>query len=281
MIVSRFAPSPTGLLHLGHAYSALLAFRLAKKRNGIFRLRIENIDITRCKKVYEDSIYEDLHWLGVKWKKDIVRQSDRIPLYQYYLKILEEKDLVYGCKCSRSDINNALSALSIPINSFDSKIYPGTCKEKKLSIWNNNVRVDIEKIKKYLGNIILSFNENGLGPNGETGVQHFDINWLQKKYGDFIVARKDIRTSYNLAVTVDDHSQNISLVSRGNDLFYVTPIHVLLQKLFNFQIPNFFHHRLIIDKKGKKLSKTKKSVSLNQLRMEGISLDEIKSMLDI
>ena len=281
MFVSRFAPSPTGLLHLGHAYSALLSYEMAVKRKGLFKLRIENIDFTRCKKVYEDRIYEDLYWLGISWEEDVIKQSDRIQVYENYLKFLNDKGFIYGCRCSRSDIKNALSALSLPENSLNTFIYPGTCKEKKLSIWSNNVRVDIEKIKKYLGNIILSFNENGLGPNGETGVQHFDINWLQKKYGDFIVARKDIRTSYNLAVTVDDHSQNISLVSRGNDLFYVTPIHVLLQKLFNFQTPNFFHHRLIIDEMGKKLSKTKKSISLNQLRMEGTSLEEIKSMLNI
>ena len=281
MFVSRFAPSPTGLLHLGHAYSALLSYERAIKRKGLFKLRIENIDFTRCKKVYEDRIYEDLYWLGINWEEDVVKQSDRMQLYESYLKFLNDKGFIYGCKCSRSDIKNALSALSLPKNSLNSFIYPGTCKEKDLNIWSNNVRIDISKIKNHFGNIVLSFKETGFGPNAETGLQSFDLNWLKKKFGDFVIARKDIRTSYHLAVTVDDFTQNVSVVSRGNDLFYFTPIHVLLQKIFNFKTPDFFHHKLITDNNGEKLSKTKNAESLNKLINNGKSLDEIKLILDI
>ena len=281
MFVTRFAPSPTGLLHLGHAYSALLSYEMAVKRKGLFKLRIENIDFTRCKKVYEDRIYEDLYWLGIKWEEDVIIQSDRIQLYESYLKFLNDKGFIYGCRCSRSDIKNALSALSLPENSLNTFIYPGTCKEKNLNIWRNNVRIDIDKIKNYFGNIVLSFKEIGFGPNGETGLQNFNLNWFKKKFGDFVIARKDIRTSYHLAVTIDDFTQNVSVVSRGNDLFYFTPIHVLLQKIFNFRTPNFFHHKLITDNNGEKLSKTKNAESLNKLINNGKSLDEIKLILDI
>ena len=135
MFVTRFAPSPTGLLHLGHAYSALLSYDMAVKRKGLFKLRIENIDFTRCKKVYEDRIYEDLYWLGIKWEKDVIIQSNRIQLYESYLKLLNDEGFIYGCRCSRSDIKNALSALSLPENTLNTFIYPGTCKEKKLNIW--------------------------------------------------------------------------------------------------------------------------------------------------
>ena len=281
MFVTRFAPSPTGLLHLGHAYSALLSYEMAVKKKGLFKLRIENIDFTRCKKVYEDRIYEDLYWLGIKWEKDVIIQSDRIQLYEGYLKFLNDKGFIYGCRCSRSDIKNALSALSLPENSLNTFIYPGTCKEKNLNIWRNNVRIDIDKIENYFGNIVLSFKEIGFGPNGETGLQSFNLNWFKKKFGDFVIARKDIRTSYHLAVTVDDFTQNVSVVSRGNDLFYLTPIHVLLQKIFNFKTPDFFHHRLITNNNGEKLSKTKNAESLNKLIKNGKSLDEIKFILDM
>ena len=114
MFVTRFAPSPTGLLHLGHAYSALLSYEMAVKKKGLFKLRIENIDFTRCKKVYEDRIYEDLYWLGINWEEDVIIQSNRIQLYESYLKFLNDKGFIYGCRCSRSDIKNALSALSLP-----------------------------------------------------------------------------------------------------------------------------------------------------------------------
>ena len=130
MFVTRSAPSPTGLLHLGHAYSALLSYEMAVKKKGLFKLRIENIDFTRCKKVYEDRIYEDLYWLGINWEEDVIIQSDRIQLYESYLKFLNDKGFIYGCRCSRSDIKNALSALSLPENTLNTFIYPGTCKEK-------------------------------------------------------------------------------------------------------------------------------------------------------
>ena len=280
MIISRFAPSPTGFLHLGHAYSALLAFQLAKTRNGLFKLRIEDIDFNRCKKIYHNKIYYDLNWLGVKWEKDVFVQSDRIYIYKNYINFLNDRGLVYGCECSRSKINSVQLNLEKSFKYPNIVTYPGTCRKKKLNIWSNNIRLNIDKINHYLSGPILSYNEKGLGPSGETGTQQFDLQWFKKAIGDIIIARKDIKTSYHLAATIDDFHQNVSLVTRGNDLFYDTPIHVLLQKLFNFKIPNFYHHKLINDQNGKKLSKSKNSESLNQLREKGMTLDEIKSLIE-
>ena len=137
------------------------------------------------------------------------------------------------------------------------------------------------KIIECVGPEVLSFKEIGFGPNGETGLQSFNLNWFKNKFGDFVIARKDIRTSYHLAVTVDDFTQNVSVVSRGNDLFYFTPIHVLLQKIFNFKTPDFFHHKLITDHNGEKLSKTKNAESLIKIINSGKSLDEIKLILNL
>ena len=130
MIISRFAPSPTGFLHLGHAYSALIAFQLAKTSNGLFKLRIEDIDLIRCKKIFHNKIYYDLNWLGVKWEKDVLVQSDRIYIYKNYINFLNNRGLVYGCECSRSDINNALLALDKPFKYPNTVTYPGTCRKK-------------------------------------------------------------------------------------------------------------------------------------------------------
>ena len=281
MFISRFAPSPTGLLHLGHAYSALLTQNLVTRNSGTLHLRIEDIDITRCTPDFEKQIYRDLEWLGVHWDSTPLRQSEELSIYINSLKQLVDKGLVYGCDCTRSDIKKALSAPNNLANDVNTLVYPGTCREKNLPLDGRNVRLNLLKSKNYLETEYINFFEQGIGPNKENGDQTFDIAWLGKRYGDFIIARKDIRTSYHLAVTVDDAQQKVTHVSRGNDLFYVTPIHVILQNLLNFKTPVYIHHPLIKDKNGNKLAKSKGSESILSMRNSGTTIKDIRSILGL
>ena len=281
MFSSRFAPSPTGLLHLGHAYSALLTEKLVLENHGVFELRIEDIDQTRCTQVFEEQIYNDLNWLEIKWNKVPVKQSSRLDLYSKYIKKLDNMGLLYSCECTRSDIKNALSAPNALPRNLQSEVYPGLCKKKDLPLSGRNIRLDVLKSKEYLGDEKLKFIEKGVGANGENGVQFFSIDWLYYNYGDFIIARKDIKTSYHLSVTIDDAIQNITHISRGNDLFYITTLHVLLQRLLNLKTPTYVHHGLILDKKGQKLSESKGAESILNLRKSGKTINDIKSTLGL
>ena len=281
MFISRFAPSPTGLLHLGHAYSAILTNNLVTENCGVLELRIEDIDQSRCTSVFENQIYDDLNWLGIKWNKAPTKQSKRLELYSKYLNKLYNMGLLYSCDCTRSDIKNALSAPSTQHKNLKSEIYPGLCKNKKLSPSGRNIRLNVLKAKEYLEEKNLSFVEKGVGPNGDNGIQFFSIDWIYNNYGDFIIARKDIKTSYHLSVTIDDANQNITHISRGNDLFYVTALHVLLQRLLNLKPPTYLHHGLVLDSNGKKLSKSKGAESILSLRNSGKTLKEIKSTLGL
>ena len=288
---TRFAPSPNGKLHLGHAFSAIISEKLAKKFDGEFIVRIEDIDIGRSSKENEELILTDLNWLNLKFdKNNIRRQSEYFNLYETHLKKLRDLDLVYPCWATRSEIkktinNNKIKHSNWPIDPDGQYIYPGIYKNispaersgMMLSGKDFSWRLDIEKAINYAKDKIKSeifFSEIGLEPIGRRLAE-------PHLYGDIIIARKDVPTSYHLAVTVDDFTQNVSVVSRGNDLFYFTPIHVLLQKIFNFKTPDFFHHRLITNNNGEKLSKTKNAESLNKLIKNGKSLDEIKFILDM
>ena len=280
MLSTRFAPSPSGLLHLGNAYSALVTKNLSEILKGQFFLRMEDIDINRCKKEFEEQILKDLYWLGISWTGSPLRQSNRLPLYSHFLSILKEQGILYGCKCSRLDIQRALTAPSHP-EKKQIGVYPGTCAELDLEIHTNNVRVNIEKAKKYLKLDYLEFMELGFGPGGEQGTQRVSLDWIKRIHGDFVVSRKDIQVSYHLAVCVDDSEQGITHVSRGNDLFLFTPIHVLLQRLLGFRTPYYAHHRLIKDQKGEKLSKSKGATSLSELRKAGYKRSEVLKMIDL
>ena len=281
MFTSRFAPSPTGLLHLGHAYSALLANSLVTENDGVLELRIEDIDQARCKSIFENQIYDDLNWLGIKWNKAPLKQSERLESYSKYLRKLANMGILYACDCTRSDIKNALSAPNAQPENLQPEIYPGLCKKKNLPPSGRNIRLNVLKTKEYLEEKALSFVERGVGPNGDSGIQFFSIDWIYENYGDFIIARKDIRTSYHLSVTIDDANQNITHISRGNDLFNVTPLHVLLQRLLNLKTPTYLHHGLILDSNGKKLSKSKGAESILSLRNSGKTLEHIKSTLGL
>tara|TARA_Y100001935_G_scaffold254851_1_gene265308 strand:- start:500 stop:1399 length:900 start_codon:yes stop_codon:yes gene_type:complete len=278
---TRFAPSPNGKLHLGHAFSAIISERLAKKNNGEFIVRIEDIDIGRASRENEELIIADLNWLNLKFdEKKIRRQSEYFELYEVYLKRLRDLDLVYPCWATRSEIKKTIKSNKIkhsnwPIDPDGQYIYPGIYKNispakrsgMMLSGKDFSWRLDIEKAINLAQDILKSkifFQEVGLEPIGKRLAE-------PHLYGDIIIARKDIPTSYHLSVTIDDFEQNINLVTRGLDIYPATSIHRLLQVIFDLPEPEWFHHNLIRDKQGIKLSKTSNSTSIEFYRNNGIS----------
>ena len=275
-VIERTAPSPTGDIHLGHVYSALTAYRNAKANNGVFKLRIEDIDITRCKIEYENAIIKNLTWLGLKWDEKIMRQRNRYKSYNLAIDQLLKEDLLYPCSCSRTDVKKALSAPHIEDTS--SLVYPGTCKKVKPNKGVKALRLNIDKAIKKLGNDKLYFYETGITVGNSHEKRSISNETLKRKFGDLVVARKDIRTSYNLSVVTDDSAQEVTHVTRGNDLLDVTPIQVLLQRFLGLQTPTYHHHKLICDDDGKKLSKRSSSQSISNLIREGFSSSEVIEM---
>jgi glutamyl-Q tRNA(Asp) synthetase len=279
MIRTRFAPSPTGLLHIGHAYSALFSFNEAIKQDGEFILRIEDIDINRCKDEYEKAIYEDLKWLGLSWPEPVRRQSDYLDDYKNAVSQLLEINVLYPCFCTRKDIQRETKLSAIAPHGPEGPIYPGTCKhleeedrEKKIS--ENTpyaFRRNVDKARKHIGHDIYWFDYH-------KGKQKARPETL----GDIVIARKDIMTSYHLSVTLDDHLQDISIVTRGEDLFYATHMHRLLQELLNLNVPEWHHHNLLLDDKGKRFAKRNKSVTLKELREnENKNPEDIMKMIGL
>ena len=275
-VIERTAPSPTGDIHLGHVYSALTAYRNAKANNGFFKLRIEDIDITRCKIEYENVIIKNLTWLGLKWDEKIMRQRTRYKSYNLAIDKLMKEDLLYPCSCSRTDVKKALSAPHIEDTS--SLVYPGTCKKVKPNKGVKALRLNIDKAIKKLGNDKLYFYETGITVGNSHEKRSISNETLKRKFGDLVVARKDIGTSYNLSVIIDDSAQEVTHVTRGIDLLDVTPIQVLLQRILGLQTPTYHHHKLICDDDGKKLSKRSSSQSISNLIQEGFSSSEVIEM---
>jgi glutamyl-Q tRNA(Asp) synthetase len=266
--VTRFAPSPTGPLHLGHAYAALVA----AARGERFLLRIEDIDQPRCRPEWEAQIYEDLHWLGLTWADPVMRQSTRLPAYQTALDRLAAMGLTYACTCSRGDIRAALSAPQEGVIGPDGPIYPGTCRGRQ---GEGAVRLDMAAAMARLGG--LGFMETGL----RAGVHEFDTCFMISQVGDVVLARKDIGTSYHLSVVLDDAAQGITEVTRGEDLFDVTTIHVVLQRLLGLPTPTYHHHRLIRDEHGKRLAKRDDARALSKYRADGATPTDIRRMIGL
>ena len=270
-MITRFAPSPTGLLHVGHAYSAIHAANMAKSTGGKFLLRIENIDQTRCKSEYEDAIFEDLAWLGLKWEDPVCRQSDRLELYKSALQKLVSQNVVYKCFCTRSEILNEINGIGhaphLNIKKKEVARYPGTCKRLTFDEINKNIkigkpyaiRLNIQKAIKFCPPLFWQDLKKG------KQLARPEI------FGDVMIARKDIPTSYHLSSTTDDHFQNINCITRGIDLFEATHIHRILQALLGYKTPIYEHHELIRDTKGARLSKRNKSLTLKSLRNAGES----------
>ncbi len=280
--VFRFAPSPTGFLHIGHAFSALYAFQAAQAAGGRFLLRIEDIDATRCRPEYATQILDDLAWLGLKWQQPVRVQSKHMKDYAQALKKLDALGLTYRCLASRSDIKAEVersTGLDKAARDPDGAlIYPGIYRHRqagpsaKMRVHDKpfNVRLKMDEAIKLAGEN-LSFRENGAGPQGENG----EVLCNPQAWGDIVIARKDTPTSYHLSVVVDDALQGISEVTRGEDVFYATGIHRLLQTLLELPQPHYNHHRLIRDEAGRRLSKTAADKSIKALRREGLSLDDL------
>lgn len=284
--VFRFAPSPNGRLHLGHAYSALLNDALARRYNGRFLLRIEDIDITRCRPEYESAILEDLAWLGLDWEKPVRRQSEHFADYRAAFQALKGRGLVYPCFCSRKEMTETVLALeadsgrSWPRDPDGAPLYPGLCRdlpaeEAERRIANGEPhawRINREAARRHCPGP-HSFTRFSLDGDEDT-VEADPWRW-----GDAVVVRKDVPTSYHLSVVVDDALQGVTHVVRGQDLEAATDLHVLLQKLLGLATPRYHHHGLILDPGGEKLAKSRKSEALHELRERGVTAAEIRGRL--
>jgi glutamyl-Q tRNA(Asp) synthetase len=286
--VFRFAPSPNGHLHLGHAYSALLNFDLARRaRRGRFLLRIEDIDPARCRVEFEAAIYEDLAWLGIVWEQPVRRQSAHLSDYRTALAKLTDRGLVFPSFESRAEIARLVAQREAngvwPRDPDGAPLYPGTAKQlssrERLRLIDSGapyaLRLDMAAAMAQAGG--LTWNERGEGPRAETG----KVVAEPEAWGDVIVARKETPTSYHLSVVIDDALQGITDVVRGEDLFYATSVHRLLQHLLGLPEPRYRHHRLIRDEAGHKLSKSTRSTGLRELRASGTTPADIRRLVDL
>ncbi|WP_298258807.1 tRNA glutamyl-Q(34) synthetase GluQRS [Bradyrhizobium sp.] len=285
--VFRFAPSPNGYLHLGHAFSALLNADLARESGGRFLLRIEDIDATRCKPEFETAIYEDLAWLGMSWETPVWRQSEHLAGYRDAVEKLSAEGLVYPSFESRLDIAKLIAEQNIPHgwprDPDGAPLYPGTARalgpEERERLLQSGapyaLRLDMSAACAQAGD--LSWTERGEGPKDETGTVAAD----PAAWGDVIIARKEMPTSYHLSVVLDDALQGVTEVARGQDLFWSTSVHRLLQELLGLPQPTYRHHRLIRDAAGQKLSKSTDATSLRELRAVGASPAEIRRRIGL
>ncbi len=276
-LITRFAPSPTGPLHLGHAFSALTAWDLAQAAGGRFLLRIEDIDTERAKPAWEAGIYQDLQWLGLDWPHPVLRQSERGAAYAGALARLEALGVTYRCRCRRADIRAALSAPQEGVViGPDGPVYPGTCRGAGHDDADAAIRLDMARALALTGPV--AFSETG--PE-RPGLHRYAGDALLRGIGDIVLARRDIGTSYHLAVTVDDAAQGITLVVRGADLFEATAVHVVLQRLLALPTPAYHHHRLIRDEQGKRLAKRDDARALSLYRAEGRSPAALRRLLGL
>lgn len=260
MPVTRFAPSPTGLLHLGHAFAA--GFALQEAAGGPFLVRLEDIDQTRSRPEYETSAFEDLAWLGLQWQQPVRKQSEHFDDYRTALAKLEAMGLLYSCFCTRRDIANAGQAPQGP----DGPLYPGTCRSLSLQERADRIasglpyalRLDVEKAIRQAGSSLLW-----------RDLDHGEFIATPAIFGDVVLARKETPASYHLSVVVDDALQGITLVTRGEDLLPATHLHRLLQHLLGLPVPEYRHHRLIMDEEGRRLAKRDNARSIQSLRESG------------
>lgn len=278
-MITRFAPSPTGPLHLGHAYSALLAFDMAKAHGGRFLLRIENTDTGRSRDHWEDQIYDDLRWLGVEWEEPVLRQSEHLDDYNTHLMSLSEQGFIYPCSCNRSDIRAALSAPQEGAPSGPT--YPGTCRHRPMSSRKpgDAMRLDLAKALNLLRLPSISFVE--LGPLN-AGEHHVTGQELLRSTGDAVLGRKEFETvSYVLAAVIDDARQGVTHVIRGEDLFDTTALQVLLQRLLGLPTPTYHHHRLIRDDAGKRLAKRDDARAIAKYRQDGVTANDLRTLVGL
>ena len=285
--ILRFAPSPNGYLHLGHAYSALLNHDMARERGGRLLLRIEDIDTARCRPEYEEAIYEDLRWLGISWQEPVRRQSEHFADYEAALAKLEAQGLIYPSFESRAEIAALVEDLDRhggwPRDPDGAPIYPG--RARRLSTAERKrrreagepfaLRLAMDAAVARAG--VLTWTETGVGPHGQTGL----ITAAPQRWGDVVLARKDAPTSYHISAVLDDALQGVTDIVRGQDLFWSTSIHRLLQTLLGLPEPTYHHHKLILDEEGSKLSKSTQSTGVRELRAGGAAPRDIRRMVGL
>jgi glutamyl-Q tRNA(Asp) synthetase len=272
-IVTRFAPSPTGFLHLGHAYAALTAWRRAREAGGKFLLRIEDIDRSRCRPEFTAAIIEDLAWLGLDWDGEVRRQSEHFVDYRAALDRLDAMDLLYPCFCTRADIAAEIARAGAAPHDGENAVYPGICRSLSREERQSRIavgtayalRLDVERALR------------GTGPLSWEDEKAGRVAADPRSLGDIVVARRDFPASYHLAVTIDDSIQGVTLVTRGEDLFAATHIHRLLQALLDLPVPRWSHHPLFTDGGGKRLAKRDRAVAIRGLRDAGYGSDEVRA----
>ncbi|MEX5576504.1 tRNA glutamyl-Q(34) synthetase GluQRS [Pseudophaeobacter sp. A-200-2] len=275
---TRFAPSPTGPLHLGHAYSAIIAHDMARAAGGAFLLRMEDTDLQRSKPEWDAAIMEDLTWLGLRWDEPILRQSEHLNDYNKYLETFEGMGLLYPCSCSRADIRAALSA---PQEGVSHDVYPGTCKNRPMSDRKpgDALRLHLDRALSRLKGQNVVFEETGAAHNG---THHLDPERARKEIGDVVLSRKGEEIiAYFLASALDDVHQEITHVVRGEDLFDFTQLQVLLLTLLELPVPIYHHHRLIRDEAGKRLAKRDDARAIAKYRAEGATPQDIRRMVGL
>ncbi len=284
--IFRFAPSPNGYLHLGHAYSAVVNYKFSQSMEGHFILRIEDIDTGRTREDFINSIYDDLKWLGLDWDTLVRRQSKHFPDYQKALEQLLEKGLLYKCFATRKDIAEAIANKNSPVYPLDpdgTPLYPQLHKhlsKAEIDRYGSEgkvfaYRIDMDAALQYLVSENRQLTVKSMDESGNL----YERTAEPGRWGDTVIMRKDTPTSYHLSVVVDDAIQNVTHVVRGKDLEAASDLHVLLQELLGLPSPVYHHHGLLLDENGQKLSKSRGSKSLNDLRKEGVTAEEIHKLL--
>ena len=285
--VFRFAPSPNGYLHLGHALSALLNADMARAAGGRLLLRIEDIDTTRCRPEFESAIYEDLEWLGLTWEQPVRRQSEHFDQYRSALAKFDARHLTFPSFESRAEIARLVadreSHARWPRDPDGTPIYPGAARmmpadERAARIDRGEsyaLRLDMARALEWTG--AMRWTETGAGPAGE----HGEVGADPEAWGDIVLARKDLPTSYHLSVVIDDALQGVTHVVRGTDLFWSTSVHRVLQALLGLPAPVYHHHRLILDDNGQKLSKSTSATALRELRRNGATPADIRRVVGL
>jgi glutamyl-Q tRNA(Asp) synthetase len=281
--VFRFAPSPTGTLHLGHALSAMLDFELSRRAGARFLLRIEDIDQTRCRPEYEAAIYDDLRWLGLTWEEPVRRQSEHMAEYSAALRRLQAMGLIYPAFMSRGEVEAAIAGRDWPRDPDGTPLYPGNDRDldpeqAKARIAGGApyaLRLRMDRAVATAG--ALTWREEGSGPGGDSGM----LAASPAAWGDVVIARRETPTSYHLSVVIDDALQGVTTVVRGQDLFPATSVHVLLQRLLGLPSPAYHHHRLVLGPDGRKLSKADRSAALSALRADGAAPADIRRMVGL
>lgn len=274
-IRTRFAPSPTGRLHLGHVFAARVAFSLAREAGGTFLLRHEDIDGPRVREEFYHGIEEDLEWLGLKWDGEALRQTSRIAAYEAALESLRERGLVYPCFCTRREIQEEWARMGAAPQGPEGPVYPGTCM--KLTPYERETKLDSGI--PYAWRLDSHKASELTGPLTFEDLRFGKIPVDPALLGDVVLARKDIGTAYHLAVVVDDAFQQITHVTRGEDLLSSTHVHRLLQAILGFSEPAYLHHPLVLDESGKRLAKRNDSRSIQTFRQNGLSPADVLAMI--